>query len=154
MTGGRTNRVRLEIVMSSRGSVYRRCGCRDVATRKQLGSRCPALVDPGHGSWYLAVDLPGPADGCLRHRIRRGGYPTRTAAVRALAELHHAGRSDLVGPTMNTGAWLHTWLASRISLAPISAQGYQVHIRLYLDAFLGRIPLRKLNRAQVQEMFT
>ena len=140
--------------MSSRGSVYRRCGCRDTATRKQLGLRCPGLADPGHGSCYLAVDLPGPADGCPRDRVRRGGYPTRTAATRALAELRQPDPRNLLDPTMSTGAWPHTWLASRISLAPISAQGYGIHIRLYLDPFLGRIPLRNLNRARVQEMFT
>ncbi len=106
--------------MSSRGSVYRRCGCRNAATGKQLGSRCHGLADPGQGSWYLAVDLPGPADGCLRHRIRRGGYASRVAAVRALAELRRPGHNDRVGPTMRTGAWMHTWLASRVSLAPIS----------------------------------
>ena len=52
------------------------------------------------------------------------------------------------------GAWLRTWLSSRISLALISAQGYAIHIRLYLEPFLGRIPLRNLRTAQVQEMFT
>jgi hypothetical protein len=69
--------------MSSRGSICRRCGCRDTVSGRQLGSRWPRLSNSWHRSWYLAVDLPGLADGCLRHRIRRGGYPTRTAAVRA-----------------------------------------------------------------------
>jgi hypothetical protein len=90
--------------MSSSGSVYRRCGCRDLVTGRQLGAACPKLADPRHGSWYLAVDLPGPADRCPRHRIRRGGYPTRTAAARALAELRRPDRPEQVGSAMSTGA--------------------------------------------------
>ena len=52
----------------------------------------------------------------------RGSVYSR-CATRALAELRHPDRRNLLGPTMSTGAWPHTWLASRISLAPISAQG-------------------------------
>lgn len=68
--------------MASTGSVCRRCGCRDLVTGRQLVASCPKLTDPEQGSWYLVVDLPGPADRCPRHRIRRGGYPTHTAAAR------------------------------------------------------------------------
>jgi hypothetical protein len=32
------------------GSVYRRCGCRDEATGKLLGARCPGLRSQEHGS--------------------------------------------------------------------------------------------------------
>lgn len=73
--------------MNSSGSVYRRCGCRDTATRAQLGAACPRLADPAHGSWYFAIEIPVYPDGCERHRVRRGGYPTREAAAAALAEL-------------------------------------------------------------------
>jgi hypothetical protein len=33
--------------------VYRRCGCRDEATGKLLGPRCPGLSSQEHGSWYF-----------------------------------------------------------------------------------------------------
>jgi integrase len=140
--------------MSSRGSIYRRCGCREVASGRQFGPRCPKLDDPDHGTWYLAVDVPGFADSCARHRVRRGGYPTREAAKQSLAELRRPDLRAGVDPSISTGAWLRTWLASRISLAPISAHGYATHVRLYLEPFLGRIPLSELRTAQIQEMFT
>ena len=54
---------------------------------------------------------------------------------------------------MSTGAWLRTWIDSRTTLAPISREGYEIHIRLYLEPILGRIPLTELRRAHIQEMF-
>jgi integrase len=37
----------------TRGIVYKRCGCTDEKTGRQLAGRCPQLAEPGHGSWYL-----------------------------------------------------------------------------------------------------
>jgi integrase len=139
--------------MNSRGSVYRRCGCRDTTTGAQLGAACPRLADPGHGSWYFAIEIPVYPDGCECHRVRRGGYATEEAAAAALAELRRPSLRSGEAATMSTGAWLRTWLDSRTSLAPISREGYEIHIRLYLDPILGRIPLTELRRAHIQEMF-
>jgi hypothetical protein len=33
-----------------RGSVFRRCGCRDQATGMSLGARCPRFSSPRHGT--------------------------------------------------------------------------------------------------------
>lgn len=46
------------MIMAGQGSVYRRCGCVDPVTRRQLGSRCPRLAGRGHGSWYIGLELP------------------------------------------------------------------------------------------------
>ena len=37
----------------TRGIVFKRCGCTDEKTGRQLAGRCPQLAEPGHGSWYL-----------------------------------------------------------------------------------------------------
>ena len=50
----------------SGGSTFKRCGCRDPRTGRQLGRRCPHLRGRGHGSWYLAVSCP-------RHRTAGAG---------------------------------------------------------------------------------
>ena len=68
--------------MSARGSVYSWCGCRDPVSGGRLGSRCPQRGRPGHGSWYLSLELPAGLDG-HRRRIRRGGFLTRKAAKKA-----------------------------------------------------------------------
>lgn len=61
------------VIMRTHGSVYTWCGCREKATGRRLGSRCPRRGQAGHGSWYLSLELPAAADGSLR-RVRRGGY--------------------------------------------------------------------------------
>lgn len=138
--------------MNSSGSVYRRCGCRDVTTGAQLGAACPRLVDPAHGSWYFAIEIPLHPDGQRRHRARRGGYPTQDAAEAALAELLRPDPRARQAVTITTGGWLRTWINSRTNLTPLSREGYEIHIRLYLEPFLGRIPLAELRRTHVQEM--
>ncbi|GAA1908192.1 hypothetical protein GCM10009753_44180 [Streptantibioticus ferralitis] len=62
---------------TTRGRVYRRCGCRD-QQRKQLGARCPKLAaDPDHGTWTFAVGLPSPPGQAPRHPPRRLPHPGR-----------------------------------------------------------------------------
>lgn len=76
----------------SSGRVYRRCSCRGDDGR-QLGARCPVLLrDRKHGTWTFAVDVPS-LNG-HRRTMRRGGYPTKGAAQRALTDVvarHGAG---------------------------------------------------------------
>lgn len=139
--------------MNSMGIVYRRCGCRDATTGSQVGSTCPRLADPEHGSWYFAIEIPHGAVGRERRRVRRGGYPSQQAAEAALAQLHSPGPRLEDTATITTAQWLRTWIDTRITLAPISREGYDIHIRLYLEPHLGHIPLTQLNRTHVQEMF-
>jgi integrase len=132
------------------GSVYRRCGCRDEATGKLLGARCPGLRSQEHGSWYFSADLPS-ATG-ERHRVRRGGFATRDAASAALEALV----SPAAGPEpgLSTGEWLSRWLASRVSLRASTRRSYAAHVRSYLVPYLGGLPLAALTAGDVQAMFT
>jgi hypothetical protein len=41
----------------TRDIVFKRCGCTDEATGRQLAGRCPRIADRGHGSWYYAVQV-------------------------------------------------------------------------------------------------
>lgn len=61
------DRCRGEKIMD-RGSVYRRCGCRDEATGRLLGACCPGLRSREHGSWYFSAGLPSAAG--ERHRVQ------------------------------------------------------------------------------------
>jgi integrase len=139
--------------MAGEGSVFRRCGCVDPVTGRQYGTRCPRLGAGGrHGSWYVRLELPGGLDG-RRHRIRRGGYPSRKAALEVLARL----RNPKVGGTggiITVGDWLAHWLVSRTSPAASTLRGYAAHVRLYLGPYLGEVLLTELTVGQVQAMFT
>jgi hypothetical protein len=42
---------------SARNIVFKRCGCTNEQTSRQLAGRCPHLAESGHGSWYYAVQV-------------------------------------------------------------------------------------------------
>ena len=133
-----------------RGSVFRRCGCRDQATGRLLGARCPGLSSRRHGTWYFSAELPSPAGD--RRRVRRGGFATKAAAVAALEALASPAPGLVQG--LRTGEWLERWLTSRVSLRASTSRGYAAHVRGYLVPYLGGIPLAELTPADVQGMFT
>jgi hypothetical protein len=122
-------------------SVFKRCGCRDQHTGRQLGQGCPRLRDRGHGSWYVAVELSAGPDG-RRRRVRLGGHPTRAAAQETLARLRTpGGRPRGVRISCTTGQWLARWLADRESLGPSARRSYQQHLDTYLMPRIGSMPL-------------
>jgi len=55
---------------STRDTVFKRCGCADEQTGRQLAGRCPRLAEPGHGRWYYAVQVT--TVGGRKARYRRG----------------------------------------------------------------------------------
>jgi hypothetical protein len=61
--------------------VFKRCGCTDAATGRQLAAHCPRLAEPGHGSRYYAMQVA--TVGGRKARYRLGGFPTRPAAIAA-----------------------------------------------------------------------
>jgi integrase len=139
--------------MISDGCVYRRCGCVDPATGRQYGRACPRLAAGGrHGSWYVRLELPAGLDG-RRRRIRRGGYPSRAAAMAVLARLRAPRPGDTGARMLTVGDWLAHWLVSRTATAPSTVRGYTAHVRLYLTPYLGEILLGELSVHQVQAMF-
>ena len=139
--------------MAGEGSVFRRCGCTDPVTGRQYGRACPRLAAGGrHGSWYVRLELPAGLDG-HRRRIRRGGYPSRKAAVAVLARLRAPRPEDPAGRMLTVGDWLAHWLAFRTATAPSTVRGYAAHVRLYLAPYLGEVLLAELSVAQVQAMF-
>jgi hypothetical protein len=104
-------------------SVFKRCGCRDKESGRQLGGPCPRLPRRGHGSWYLAAELQAGSDG-RRRRVRLGGYPTRPDAEAMLARLRVPGGSGRsAAASCTTGRWLADgWPpASRWGLPPAAA---------------------------------
>ena len=79
---------------------FKRCGCTDEATGRQFAGRCPQLAEPGHGSWYYAVQVT--TVGGRKARYRRGGFPTREDAIAARQAILD-GR--LTGPQQGRRRW-------------------------------------------------
>jgi len=139
--------------MSARGIVYASCGCRDQVTGRRLGGRCPRRGQRGHGSWYLSLEIPAGADGA-RRRVRRGGYPDRDAARRALSQLVMPRPGAGAAAPVTIGQWLERWLGQLDRARESTRRGYASHVRLYLVPYLGRVLLAGVTARQVQAMFT
>jgi integrase len=134
------------------GGVFRRCGCRDRVTGRQLNGRCERLVDPGHGRWYFAVQM-STLDG-RRARVRRGGFGSLAEAERARQVLLALPDAAAAGRAWTIRRWLEQWLASMSAqVRPSTLRGYREHVRHYLIPYLGGIRLASLRTAHVQAAF-
>lgn len=133
--------------------VFKRCGCTDRDTGRQLTANCPRLAQPGHGSWYYAVQVT--TVGGRKARYRRGGFTTRDDAIAA-------GQAILDGPADQAAAgawtvarWLRYWLTlAEPHLRPSTLHGYRDHIDRYLIPSLGRITLADLTGKRLQACFS
>src|SRR5688572_15791337 len=113
------------------GSVYRRCGCRDRTTGRQLGSGCPRWTDPAHGRWYFAVQISTPTG--RRVRVRRGGYGSLAAAEQARQNLPALSAAAAAGRAWTIGRWLGPGLPAiqgRVRLASLRAAQVQAAFRI------------------------
>ena len=120
---------------------------------RRLGARCPRRGEPGHGSWYLSIELP-PGPGEDRRRIRRSGYPDQAGARAALQRLTVPAPGHTGPGSLTTGQWLRHWIASRATPRYSTVRGYESHIRRYLIPYLGPITLADLKPAHVQAILT
>ncbi|MDK1471826.1 tyrosine-type recombinase/integrase [Streptomyces sp. 549] len=134
---------------TGRGRVYRRCGCRD-AERRQLGARCSRLaVDPEHGSWTFAVDVPDPER--ARSTVRRGGFSSRDDAHAALVRfLQGADAGFNADPNQTVAGYLTAWLqAKQLTLKPTTLVRYQDYVVHDLIPALGHVRLDELGYAHI-----
>jgi len=90
--------------VSTEGSIYKRCTCKDPDTGRRLDGKCPKLRraggawHPTHGTWGYQLELPV-RPGQTRRQLRPSGFDSRDAAIdelnqaRALLDLagddHH-----------------------------------------------------------------
>ncbi|WP_158578955.1 tyrosine-type recombinase/integrase [Spongiactinospora rosea] len=132
--------------------VYKRCGCIDEATGRQLGRRCDRLADQEHGSWYFAAQVDGLSG--RRERIRRGGYATANEARQAWRDMIPISAEQAAGNGYTVARWLNHWLETHQGLRPNTRKCYADHVRLHLIPHLGRIDLGKLTSRDVARMFS
>ncbi|WP_308295647.1 tyrosine-type recombinase/integrase [Streptomyces odontomachi] len=137
------------VVVRGRGSVYKRCGCVDRATGRQLAGRCRQLSRRGHGSWYFSFGVRSP--GCGGRRLRRGGYATRAEARTALTRLYRTSASQL--GLLTVGEWLTSWHASRNRLRASTRRNYRSHLENHLIPLVGNVLLAELDLPCLQELF-
>ena len=135
----------------SRDIVFKRCGCVDAATGRQLAGHCPRLAEPGHGSWYFAVQVA--TAGGRKARYRRGGFASQAVAVAARQAIL-VGPADQAAAAWTVARWLRYWLAqAEPHLRPSTAHCYRDHIDRYLIPSIGRITLADLTGRRLQACF-
>ncbi|WP_083419935.1 tyrosine-type recombinase/integrase [Pseudofrankia sp. BMG5.36] len=134
----------------------KRCGCRDPETGKQFGKQCPKLRSrKPHGKWSWRLEVPEelvPLVG--RTQLRGSGFATKDAAekdagdqlARVRAGQQHVG-------TLTVGEYLDQWLESKRRLRPTARSGYEIHIRVHLKPWLGKVPLSGLRADHVDKAF-
>jgi integrase len=131
------------------GAVYRRCGCRDAVTGRQLNGRCELLVDAAHGRWYFAVQVTTLAG--RRGRVRRGGFASEAAAERARQAFLDLPDAAAAGRAWTVRRWLEQWLDTRTEIVRSSTlRGYREHVRHYLSPLLGHLRLASVRTMHVQ----
>jgi integrase len=150
-----------------KGSVYKRCYCKEAVTDdegrpvldaagkpkvRELGSACPDLGKRDHGSWYYYVELSRGAKG--RRRPRKGGFLTKKKAEEAAQRVWdeaHAGIDVTSDETVEQ--FLRRWFSTRVDLKRSTRSTYQDHIdRVFVPA-LGHLRMRELRTRHIQEMF-
>ncbi len=136
----------------NRDILYKRCGCADKATGRQLSGRCPRLAEPRHGSWYFAVQVS--TVGGRKARYRRGGFPTRDAARAARGELLESPPDLAAAGAWTVARWMRHWLKlTEPNPRPATVCGYRDHINRYLIPGLGRVTLADLDSRRLQAFF-
>jgi integrase len=112
----------------------------------------PHLAEPGHGSWYYAVQVT--TVGGRKARYRRGGFPTWEAAVDARRALLDAPADRAAAGAWTLARWLRYWLMlAEANLRPSTIHGYRDHIDRYITPSLGRTTLADLTARRLQAGF-
>jgi hypothetical protein len=88
----------------TRDIVFKRCGCADETTGRQLAGRCPHLSDSEYGSWLLR--RAGHHRERRKARYRRGGFATREAAVAARQAILDGPANQATAGAWTVARWL------------------------------------------------
>lgn len=138
-----------------KGSVYPRCFCRDLQTRRPLGRKCPKLKVKGHAAgWFFRYDAPrGPGE--TRRRPEVGPFPTKKAADEELAATltRLGGGAQVPNRALTVAAYLDNWLAAKkLQLKPRTYDSYAEAVALYFRPALGHLRLVDLRDFHLQDL--
>jgi integrase len=133
-----------------RGSVYKRCQCRD-ATGKRVKS-----CRKQHGSWAFTIDAGTDPTTGKRKQIVRSGYRTRDEAEEEMNGLITAMNSGIWTDDKNitVAAWLAQWLdeLDQRDMSPKTTANYRTHVRDVWSPRLGHLRLRDVRRGHIERV--
>ena len=133
-----------------RGSVYKRCQCRDAEGKRVRGCR------KAHGSWAFTIDVgKDPVTG-KRRQAARSGFRTRDEAEETMtgemAALNAGTWTD--DKNITVGEWLDQWLAEQVARgrAAKTLAGYRAHVEAVWKPGIGSLRLRDLRRGHIERV--
>ena len=133
-----------------RGSVFKRCQCRDANGKRIKNCRKP------HGSWAFVVDAGTDPGTGKRRQVPRSGFKTKTEAEDALtAELAKLNAGTWTDDRrMTLGKWLDQWLAELVAAkrSVNTVKNYRGHVRDAWKPLLGHVLLRDLRRSHIESV--
>jgi integrase len=131
-----------------RGSVYKRCQCRDDHGRRIKGCR------KAHGSWGYTIDAGRDPETARRRQVSRSGFSTRDLAEQAMTKEMSALDAGVWADdrALTVEAWLEQWLTETAArgVSPKTLANYRGHVRDVWVPRLGALRLRDLRRAHIE----
>lgn len=131
-----------------RGSVRKRCQCRDAEGRQVKSCR------KNHGSWSFTIDAGNDGATSKRNQLTRSGFRTRDEASEAMTK--QLAALDAGNWTSDRGlslaAWLDQWLGdfAQRGRSPKTLALYRAHVVNFWQPRLGQMRLRDLRREHVE----
>jgi integrase len=123
-----------------------------VKARQRYGGG--SLFQRGDGYWVAALELGYDSQG--RRRRWQGVSKTYKGALDKLEDAVHSIRDTGVAPSrsMTTEAWLHQWLEEIVepTKRPKTTQSYRSAVKAWIIPALGKVPVSKVNLAQVRAL--
>jgi integrase len=135
---------------STKGVIFKRCGCRDGSGRR-LEQRCPRLTEQAHGSWCFHAsprNLLGRSE-----RVRRGGFASQAAARRARDEWLASTEGERTARSWTVERWLRYWLSTRTHLRPTSLLHYTRDVEQVIIPWLGTLSVADLDGPLLRARF-
>lgn len=138
-----------------RGTVYRRCWCRNPDTKKPYtaGNPCPKLKkNRAHGKWYARYDSATEE----RRQPILGPFEKKGDADEELAAAiaREGGGAGTRDRNLRVAAYLETYMAGKRSLKDSSRETDAEAFRLYWIPALGKMRLVDLRDSHVSDVVT
>jgi integrase len=132
-------------------AIFKRCGCRDLESKKRLEQKCPLLGERGHGSWYFQCTVPTLSG--RKERVQRGGFTSKKQATAERDAVLARSREECTTQTWTVARFVRYWLSIKTRVRPSTLRSYTEHVENYLIPYLGSTRLGELTGRQVQAMF-
>ncbi|HEV3381649.1 MAG TPA: tyrosine-type recombinase/integrase [Trebonia sp.] len=137
-----------------KGTVYKRCHCRDPETKRTLGRKCPDLRKKNHGQWYFRYDAPR-LPGQKRRQPEVGPFAKKSDAEEELSATlaRIGGGAQVTDRGLKAGAYFDQRLAAaKLNLKPRSYESAEEAVRLYWRPGIGHLRLVDIRDRHVQDV--